>query len=204
MTTFNNLVMVYDTETTGKTDFKAAYNAPHQPNIVQIGYKVFTPNKDVLFEIGHLVNTTGFKEWSGIEPDAQDVHHISEDLVRDYGISPADTLMMWALWAKQCSLFVGHNEQFDHNVMQCFAFRAGYNPGEIFRDGAVYCTMKSSTNICCIPSPKGGGYKWPKLNEAYPFFFNKQFDNAHNALADVNPTAEIFWAHIERGHYVLG
>ena len=33
------------------------------------------------------------------------------------------------------------------------------------------CPMKLSTDICKIPSPKGYGFKWPKVEEAHLFFF---------------------------------
>ena len=29
------------------------------------------------------------------------------------------------------------------------------------------------------------GYKWPKLSEAYQYFFNEAFVDAHDALGDV-------------------
>jgi len=32
------------------------------------------------------------------------------------------------------------------------------------------CPMKLSTDICKLPSPRGG-YKWPKVEEAHKFFF---------------------------------
>lgn len=189
----NNLVMVYDTETTGKTDFKLPWNDDSQPNLVQIGYKVFTPKKEVVFEIGHLVNTTGFPQWNGIEPDAQDVHGISEELVREWGWNPQDTISLFQRWANRCNMFVAHNDEFDIRILQGFALRCGWSP-DLFGTSMRFCTMRSTTNICKIPHPKTGRPKWPKLNEAYPFFFpGQQFKNAHNALADVNPTAEIFW-----------
>lgn len=199
-----DLIMVYDTETTGVKDFKAAWNAEHQPNLLQLGYKVYDRKREVIFEIGHLVDTTGFKEWRGIEPGAQAVHGISEDSVKMYGSDPDKSMKAFNYWAEKSFLFVAHNEQFDNGIMQCFAYRAGWNP-DVFQGKPKYCTMMTSTNICKIPSPNGrGGYKWPKLNEAYPFFFDgAQFKGAHNALADVNPTGEIFWEHIDRGLYAL-
>lgn len=197
------LIMVYDTETSGLWDFKAAWNAEHQPNLVQLGIKVYTPKREVVFETGINVNTTEFPSWNGIAPEAQNVHGISEELLRAYGDTPEYAAETFLKWANRCNLFVAHNEQFDYKIMQCFLQRAGYSP-DFYAGANKYCTMMTSTNICKVPSPNGRGYKWPKLNEAYPHFFNgKQFDNAHNALADVNPCAEIFWVHIDRGYFVL-
>lgn len=198
-----DLIMVYDTETSGLWDFKAAWNANHQPNLVQLGLKVYTPERKVVFEAGINVDTTLFPSWNGIHPEAEKVHGITESLLKAYGDTPEYAADVFLKWASQSKLFIAHNEPFDYKIMQCFLSRVGYNP-DFYNGGQKYCTMMSSTNICKIPNPKGYGNKWPKLDEAYPFFFNgKKFDNAHNALADVNPCAEIFWEHVDRGHYVI-
>src|SRR5690606_10781899 len=111
---------------------------------------------------------------------------------RLYGADPEKVAKNFQYWAEKCDLFVAHNNDFDTPIMQCFMFRAGYNPG-VFSTGNKFCTMKYGTNICKIPNPKGFGFKWPTLTEAYTSLIDsKGFKNAHNALADVNPCADIF------------
>ena len=51
--------------------------------------------------------------------------------------------------------------------------------------------MKSSTNFCRIPG--NYGFKWPKLSDLHIKLFGKDFDEAHNALADIRATADCFW-----------
>lgn len=197
----NDLIMVFDTETTGKSDFKASYNAPQQPNLVQLGYKVYDRDANVIFEIGHLVNSTTMKEWNGIEPEAEAIHKVSQQSIEKYGTSIEGTFKAFSSWAKRCNLFVAHNAPFDVNVMQCFAFRQGASP-DLFSHGNIFCTMNNTTNICKIPNVGRGGFKWPKLDEAYRFFINeKGFGNAHNALADVNAAGEVFW-HLKKAGLV--
>ena len=54
--------------------------------------------------------------------------------------------------------------------------------------------MEISTNFCAIPSTNGyGGYKWPKLSELHMKLFGTQFEDSHNAMADVEATAKCFW-----------
>ena len=60
-----------------------------------------------------------------------------------------------------------------------------------------FCTMKSTTDICRIPSPRGG-YKWPKLGEAYKHFFGEELQGAHDAMNDVRAAMRIYF-HLKNG-----
>ena len=50
--------------------------------------------------------------------------------------------------------------------------------------------MQASTNYCRLPGPYG--YKWPKLSELHIKLFGEDFDEAHNASADINATEKCF------------
>jgi DNA polymerase-3 subunit epsilon len=55
------------------------------------------------------------------------------------------------------------------------AFNNAFDFGFLESRGFVFpkkldCPMKLATNICKLPSPRGG-YKWPKVEEAHLFFF---------------------------------
>lgn len=199
-----NLIMAFDTETSDKGRFwgpdALPYNHDEQPHLVQLGYKVFTKQKEVVFEIGINVDSTQQPSWRGINPDAQNVHGISEELLKMYGADPEKVAKNFQYWAEKCDTFVAHNKEFDIPIIQCFMFRTGYSP-DVFSSGLTFCTMKYGTNICKIPSPRGRGYKWPTLQEAYKALIDSRgFKNAHNALADVNPCADIFWFYVDQGY----
>jgi hypothetical protein len=51
--------------------------------------------------------------------------------------------------------------------------------------------MEKTTNFCAIQGPYG--YKWPKLSELYFKLFQSNFEEAHNAAADIKATAKCFW-----------
>ena len=54
------------------------------------------------------------------------------------------------------------------------------------------CPMKLSTNICKIPSPRGRGFKWPKVEEAYDFFFpENDYVEKHRGADDAFYEADI-------------
>ena len=55
----------------------------------------------------------------------------------------------------------------------------------------LFCTMIASKNFCEIPGKYG--FKWPKLSELYIKLFGEDFEEAHNASADIEATAKCFW-----------
>jgi hypothetical protein len=63
------------------------------------------------------------------------------------------------------------------------------------------CTMKSATNIVCIPKAKGSGFKWPKLIETHLHAFNEGFEDAHTAMADVRACKRVYFWLKEQGAF---
>jgi DNA polymerase III subunit epsilon len=53
------------------------------------------------------------------------------------------------------------------------------------------CTMQATTDFCKIQGPYG--YKWPSLPELHFKLFRETFDEAHDAMVDINATARCFW-----------
>lgn len=189
----SNLITFYDTETTGKWDFKLPWNDPSQPNLVQLGFQVYDLNRMVVYELGVLVNTTTYDGWE-MQEGAQAVHGISKESVELYGFKPEMIAKAFLTWVGRSQLVVAHNDSFDLMVIQNFLAKAGFNPQWGPESGKRFCTMRHTTNICKIPSPNGRGYKWPKLIEAYQSLVDQRgFKGAHNALVDVNACADIFW-----------
>jgi len=86
------------------------------------------------------------------------------------------------------------NNSFDFGFME--------NRGFIFPK-KLDCPMKLSTDICKIPSPRGG-YKWPKVQEAYDFFFGKtDYIEKHRGADDAFHEAEIIYELYKRGIFKL-
>jgi hypothetical protein len=52
--------------------------------------------------------------------------------------------------------------------------------------------MLAMTKKCNLPG-RFGKPKWPKLQEAYKWCFNKEFDKAHDAMADIRACKEVFF-----------
>lgn len=199
------LITFYDTETTDKWDFKAAWNASHQPHLVQIGFKTYDiKTREVVFEVGHLVNSSEYPTYE-MSPEAAAVHGITHEAIVKYGLPPSTTCSLFQRWINRSRFAIAHNEQFDSRIMQCAFHRADWNPNFLGDDCKPFCTMMSSTKICKIPHPKGwNSFKWPSLKEAYEKHVDpKGFGGAHNALTDVNAMADFFWALVDKGHYII-
>jgi len=88
------------------------------------------------------------------------------------------------------------------------AFNNAFDFGFMESRGFVFpkkldCPMKLSTDICQIPSPRGG-YKWPKVQEAYDFFFGKtDYIEKHRGADDAFHEAEIVYELYKRGVFKL-
>lgn len=65
------------------------------------------------------------------------------------------------------------------------------------------CIMLTATNICKIPFPTGSrGYKWPKCQEAWDFFFpNSDYIEKHRAADDAIHEAKILFELCKRGQF---
>lgn len=188
------LIIVFDTETTNKWDFQAPWNDPKQPDLVQLGYKVFTKERQCVMEGGFLVDTSE-REGFQMSPEAQNVHGISVKNLRLYGVAPEKAAETFLDWCEKSFLRVAHNQDFDEKIIDSFMFRTGFTPDSWKSTNQPFCTMKSTTPICKIPHPKGwNSYKWPSLQEAYAKLVDPRgFKGAHDALVDVNACADIFW-----------
>ena len=66
------------------------------------------------------------------------------------------------------------------------------------------CPMKLSTDICKLPSPRGVGYKWPKVEEAHKHFFGEVgFVEKHRGADDAYYEAQIVYKLYELGIFTI-
>ncbi len=76
------------------------------------------------------------------------------------------------------------------------AFNNGFDLRFLQRRGfhwhrTLPCLMEQSTSVCKIPG-KNGGYKWPKVQEAYNYFFpGNDYVESHRGADDAKHEAQI-------------
>lgn len=172
------MYLIFDTETTAKK--------PTEARIIQLAALGLDDQGNKKAELNILIKPDGWK----VSEEITEITGITHQDCEDYGVPIRFALSLFYYLIKNSNIIIAHNLNYDYQVVghECSILK---KPN--FLDGLVkFCTMHETTNIVKIRSPRGG-YKWPKLQEAYKFFFKKEFENAHDAMADVKACAEIFF-----------
>jgi DNA polymerase-3 subunit epsilon len=183
------MTIVFDTETTGKANFKRPADDPSQPRIVQLGAILYDEEKRVVAEMNLLVKPDG---WA-IPKEASDIHGITTERAERYGLPIKTVIMLFIVLCRRAQLSVAHNRPFDKLMVEAELIRLGFTKElEEWRAMAGFCTMEATTPILRLPGPYG--FKWPKLQEAYVHFFGEEFDGAHDAMADVRACGRVYYA----------
>lgn len=184
--------LIFDTETTGIALFNQPPSDHRQPRMCQLGMIVLDNDNNIVHEVGVVIKPEGYE----IPDNVAAIHGITQDYAMKYGIPISAALGLFMAFALQCKVMIGHNIKFDKIILESEFYRyfgtTGVDAPDCFAEKEEYCTMLNSTSICRIPNTNRGGLKWPKLSEAYKYFFNETLVDAHDALGDVRATMRIY------------
>lgn len=191
------LLYTFDTETTGFPDWKSPSEAPHQPHLVDIAARLYTPEGGLVDSFEALIRPEGW-----VIPDAAaNVHGITTERAMDEGIPEADALEQFLAFHLRAQMRVAHNLNFDDRILRIALKRyQGDEAADSFANGPSYCTMRNSTDIVRIPptaamrAAKRFHFKSPSLGEAYKHFFQEEMIGAHRAMADATACARVYFA----------
>ena len=183
------MFLIFDTETTGLPLDKNAplTNFNNWPRMVQLAWQIHDANGKFVKAENHIIKPEGYI----IPINASMVHGISTEHALNVGEDLNHVLDIFTETLKTVKYVVGHNVEFDLNVVGCEYLRTkGVNPLEqkLMVDT---CTEKTA-NFCKLSGGPGRKFKKPKLAEIHQLLFNEGFDMAHNASADVEATARVF------------
>jgi len=186
-----NLALFYDTETNGMPIWKEPSSDPRQPHIVQIAAKLIDTDTRTTHQETNIIVRPD--EWV-IPEDVSEIHGITTEMATDVGIAEIDALKMILALESIADVRIGHNEPFDSRMIR-IAIKRFYDDqrADEWEVSQTECTMRAATPHCKLVA-KNGRTKWPKLEEAYRYFMGKEMENAHNAMADVNATIDIYFA----------
>jgi len=223
-------VIILDTETTGKSPikagskwgedyFKRSSDPTIWPRIVQMSF--ITYDVDEYKPINVCSNIIKLKDTQYPIPiESVNIHGITDEISRDNGVSINDVLSTFVEEFLKSDLIVGHNIQFDINVV-CAELSLILNSNEItnryqknkfiqvydklmndFYSKYKYCTMRKSKAICALPKYKygddgefildGNGEKVEKLNlNGKPGIKNPKLSEAYYHLFKEMPDGRL-------------
>lgn len=186
-TTNLNYLLFFDTETTGiPKNWKApASDISNWPRLVQFAWLLYDEKGNLIESNSSIIKPDNFV----IPKEASNIHGITTEKAYVEGEDLKQVLEEFKRNLDKANLIIAHNMSFDEKVLGAEFYRLqNYNP---LTEIKKLCTMQLSTNICKIDGSYG--YKWPKLEELHYFLFKTGFDNAHDAEADIQATADCYF-----------
>lgn len=195
-------ILFFDTETTGlPLDYYEPYtNVKNWPRLVQLSWILEDTDTNEVTEHDFIIKPVGFI----IPFAATKIHHITHGRAERNGKPIKDVLLLFDLDLLKADLLVGHNIEFDLNIVAAEFYRLKKDkecdlaPRTINKiintlfSKPEFCTMETGSYYTKIET-YNGEYKWPKLIELYRHLFGHDFKGAHNSLDDIRATRECFW-----------
>lgn len=191
------MILFLDTETTGLPNRRSAsiYHLSNWPRLVEIAWIECNENGTVKSEYDQIIKPESFK----IPKSAFALHGITTEKAIENGIPLNEALKLFCESLNRSALCIGHNIDFDVNVVNAEFIRTGFflEPLRFLWKQTQY-TMKSSTKLCRLKTGHGY-YKYPKLSELHTKLFGKTYEDQHNALSDARACMSCYFELHRRG-----
>jgi len=190
--------LLLDCETTGlpRTRYFSPDAVDDWPRLVQVAWARCHQDGHLMEAQCHIIRPEGFR----IPADATRIHGITHARARQVGRNLNEVLDEFLDEAgRPGTVLVAHNLEYDWGVLAAEFVRTG-KPLSVLEIPGI-CTMKTTTEVCCLPRPGGWGYKWPTLEELHMFLFGRSYEGTHDAALDLEACARCFFKLLEDGHY---
>jgi len=202
-------VLVFDTETTGLPQTKILNpDTLHKwPTIVQFSYIIFDLSlNDIVESRDYVIKVP---ESILISEDSSKIHGITNEIASRIGFPIDDVLNEFFYYLRNVDLIIGHNINFDINMIKTELLRiiysqdtssrqlinCKYNLHFITNYKNVCCTLNDSIELCNIQAIDKFGrpyLKYPKLIELHEKLFHSSPNNLHNSFNDILVTLRCF------------
>lgn len=191
------MFLIFDTETTGLPirDDAPLSDFENWPRAVQIAWQLHDEKGELIEAKDFVIQPDGFD----IPFNAAKVHGITTAVAEEYGVPLAEAMAEFSEAVKKSKFLVGHNLQFDNNVLGCEYLRLEQE--NILEGRPVLDTGEETREYCQLPGGRGGKFKMPRLEELHEKLFGHKFAEAHNAAADVEATTRCFFEAVRLGIY---
>jgi DNA polymerase III subunit epsilon len=177
---------ILDCETSGLPRYNLPADDPAQPHVAAVALILVDEHFKVEREYEALIRPDGWE----MEPGAMAVNGLTMERLAENGIPILSALPVYTDAIDEGRVIVAYGTRFDTKCMRGELRRARLD--DRFERTRTICAMQSCVGVCKIPKAKGGGYKFPKLAEAYRHFFKRDFEFPHSALADARACLAIF------------
>jgi DNA polymerase-3 subunit alpha len=177
--------LIFDIETTGLPKYninnkKKEFPQPddldsyNSARIVSIAWVLINSNKDIIQQEYYIIKPDNF-----IIPDnVVKIHGINTEYANIYGIDIEEMFKRLEYVLNKTNCILSYNIKFDYNILKSELIR--YNKIDIINklgNNNSKCIMLMSQNYM-------SSKYYPKLCDAYKYVFNKEMNNAHNAMDD--------------------
>lgn len=187
------MYLAFDTETTDIPRPHLELDHCAQPHLLQFAGVLFDESG---VELDQLFTKVRPPPGVLLSAHAYAAHGISLEDAFHCGVEISEVFRWFSSASKRSTCIVGHNVQFDLQIMAIVAARlreTGWStPPKIF------CTMAQSTPLVNLPPTArmmaAGRFhpKSPSLSECTRHFFGEELTDAHDAVADVRACIRIF------------
>jgi DNA polymerase III epsilon subunit-like protein len=192
--------LLVDCETTGlpRTRYFSADEVEGWPRLVQVAWGRCDSRGKMPEAQCRIIRPEGFR----IPEEATMIHGISHAHARRVGRDLGEVLdELREELIRPGTVLVAHNLEYDWGVLASEFVRLK-KPLSVLEIPGI-CTMKSTTEVCCLPRLGGFGYKWPTLEELHIYLFGRSYEGTHDASRDLEACARCFHKLLRTGHYLV-
>lgn len=187
----NNLILVFDTETSGLD--------PQDNDILSLSWQLIDASKN--WEV--LQERTCYFDWVSVKrtsPQAIAVNGLTRERLAELGtMERSEGIKEFGEAIKQADCLVAHNGKFDKGFVRVLACKEDAKDVLEGIKKPMYDTMKQMTSYCALPR-YDGGQKWPKLSELAEILGIDDSDiDYHQSAADVELTKRCFIHIVQHG-----
>ena len=181
------MYLIFDTETTGlPKNFRAPItDIDNWPRCIQIAWQLHDSDGTLIENQNFLIQPKGFE----IPYQSEKIHGISTALALKKGKPIKEVIQAFEKVLEKTKCMVGQNLKFDLNIMGCEFHRLSKDNSWLDLPVIDTCT-EATAFLCKLPGGRGGKFKLPTLSELHLYLFKENFEDAHNATADVEATAK--------------
>ena len=192
--------LFFDTETSGFMAKRLSFDDPKQAWCVQIGAILSTETK-IIKKLNVIIKANKRE----MNYHAQKIHGITIEYTEAKGILELIAAQRFAVLLKDQPIIVCHNYDFDWPFVFQMMQRNldeldDFSRSRFYIEYESFCTMKNPKVKTFVDARNVKGHKkFPKLIELHQKLFNSDFENAHDAMADILATRKCYYELINQG-----